>query len=466
MTQGNHPSKTQATVTTTVLNAPKKVDKMRGSNTVAPAKIQIPGSNVVSDPVSDFLKFVLSFTSDQLKDPTPAKLLKVPNHSIESFKKYHAIFKPLLQEEVRASLKAGYDTSDSRVPVSVISVAADKSDPAFGLICFDSRSSHNMIQNDVLLLSVADSERRVELISIVCGGGGGGGSRSEDKYVWVKVLEPFVTTKKPHSDYMKRSIKFNAVKLENMTTFMREYESLQALEASDWGKIVISPMEHLPPRKGQKVAPSSFPVEDLSRLFNASQIAAIQSCSANVSKSAVLIQGPPGTGKTHTVIGLLSAILHEGNGSGKKRILVCAPSNTAIDEIISRIVNRGLYTSAEKRRKPSVVRIGSSDSLDPAIQECCLSNILDKYSQKLDGDLQSLDCKVKELVAYRSKCQSDLSDLEAQEAVIKSKPALFDINRSKLKIHQKITIAESETSALSMLLSVYTSCPPGPSWCR
>jgi superfamily I DNA and/or RNA helicase len=46
----------------------------------------------------------------------------------------------------------------------------------------------------------------------------------------------------------------------------------------------------------------------------------------------------PGTGKTHTITGIVSMLLT----SGVKKLLICAPSNAAVDEIISRLSNTGL----------------------------------------------------------------------------------------------------------------------------
>ena len=46
-----------------------------------------------------------------------------------------------------------------------------------------------------------------------------------------------------------------------------------------------------------------------------------------------------GTGKTHTIKGIISmlnAVLRKD-----KKILVCAPSNAAIDEIITRLISKG-----------------------------------------------------------------------------------------------------------------------------
>jgi hypothetical protein len=49
--------------------------------------------------------------------------------------------------------------------------------------------------------------------------------------------------------------------------------------------------------------------------------------------------------------------------SGVGKILVCAPSNAAIDEVITRIARKGLIdvTSDPKALKKLILRIGSMD---------------------------------------------------------------------------------------------------------
>jgi superfamily I DNA and/or RNA helicase len=51
----------------------------------------------------------------------------------------------------------------------------------------------------------------------------------------------------------------------------------------------------------------------------------------------IFVYFQPGTGKTHTITGIISMLL----SSDVKKILVCAPSNAAIDEIIARISVKG-----------------------------------------------------------------------------------------------------------------------------
>ena len=63
----------------------------------------------------------------------------------------------------------------------------------------------------------------------------------------------------------------------------------------------------------------------------------------------VLLQGPPGTGKTTTLMGLLSAeyeyLRNVFTGDeNKRKIMICAPSNAAVDHITKRLVCEGLIT--------------------------------------------------------------------------------------------------------------------------
>lgn len=53
-----------------------------------------------------------------------------------------------------------------------------------------------------------------------------------------------------------------------------------------------------------------------------------------------LINGLAGTGKTHTLIGLISCLYYyKSKTNSKKNIMVCAPSNTALDIIIRKFIN-------------------------------------------------------------------------------------------------------------------------------
>ncbi|GAB4028189.1 AAA domain-containing protein [Spirosoma koreense] len=79
-----------------------------------------------------------------------------------------------------------------------------------------------------------------------------------------------------------------------------------------------------------EVAPSSFPT------LNSSQVSAVQKIrSAN---ELAIVHGPPGTGKTTTLVQAIKALIRQDN----KKLLVVAPSNTAVDLLSEKLHDEGL----------------------------------------------------------------------------------------------------------------------------
>uniref|UniRef100_K3W9Z7 Helicase ATP-binding domain-containing protein n=1 Tax=Globisporangium ultimum (strain ATCC 200006 / CBS 805.95 / DAOM BR144) TaxID=431595 RepID=K3W9Z7_GLOUD len=144
-------------------------------------------------------------------------------------------------------------------------------------------------------------------------------------------------------------------------------------------------------RVKQHISPGLY--SELERKYNSSQLDAIIGCIGE--ENHVIIQGPPGTGKTKTILGVLSALLDGAAvGAPKKskestrirvgaslkndtsssvsksvaetsiRILVAAPSNAAVDELIVRLLNEGIYDGVKcSSYRPRIVRVGRPESL-------------------------------------------------------------------------------------------------------
>ena len=157
--------------------------------------------------------------------------------------------------------------------------------------------------------------------------------------------------------------------------------------------------------------PSNF-VKYVNTSFNSSQIEAI--CTSVADQGFTLIQGPPGTGKTSTLIGILNAIhLREYNkyytlalstilgpeglkcrqstnpnaswlnlaarlSKLKPHILVTAPSNIAVDNIIQRIIDRGFVDGNGGRYNPNILRVGGGKS--DSVKIVSLEDTLEKES--------------------------------------------------------------------------------------
>lgn len=146
----------------------------------------------------------------------------------------------------------------------------------------------------------------------------------------------------------------------------------------------------------------------------------------------LLIQGPPGTGKTHTIIGIISMIMSSRLDNPKQKIMICAPSNAAVDQIMLRILDKGLIGLAglkrpkamrnrqEKKGKgidlgaessdeyydppdltKSLIRINSADyQTETSIKKHTLEQrIIKRLSIEKFGDLKKAIKELKELIA-------------------------------------------------------------------
>lgn len=93
------------------------------------------------------------------------------------------------------------------------------------------------------------------------------------------------------------------------------------------------------------------------------------------SQSVHLIHGPPGTGKTKTICELIVQAVKRG-----QRVLACAGSNVAVDNIVERIC---------KNKAVHPCRIGHPSRMLPAVYEYCLDSLVSKTSsQKILKELK------------------------------------------------------------------------------
>ncbi|KAI8614903.1 AAA domain-containing protein [Chytriomyces sp. MP71] len=244
--------------------------------------------------------------------------------------------------------------------------------------------------------------------------------------------------------------KWSATKLFSMTTVLREFEALLQLPKVALCQEIITPLF----RKKFQVKEGS--VERAMTIFGANRPQAEAIATATQRPSGfVLIQGPPGTGKTKTILALVGSLLTSaattitapgsgsaikppgggsairlpggtairppGGGAGirvpggaalsatgrgaaqpargappgsskKNRLLICAPSNAACDEIVRRL-KMGILNAQGNKFNPKIVRLGTSDSIGVDIRDLTIEALVkehlanDSEFRKINTDL-------------------------------------------------------------------------------
>jgi superfamily I DNA and/or RNA helicase len=126
--------------------------------------------------------------------------------------------------------------------------------------------------------------------------------------------------------------------------------ALNNLEANKELYRLFEEIQGTAPLRQQPAENEAPPVNFTNKNLNPSQQAAVKAMLAN--HEMLIIHGPPGTGKTTTLIEGIVQLIQRG-----EKILVTAPSNTAVDNIARGLIARGV----------SVLRVGNSSKTDALV---------------------------------------------------------------------------------------------------
>lgn len=148
--------------------------------------------------------------------------------------------------------------------------------------------------------------------------------------------------------------------------------------------------------------------------LNISQAEAVSRAS-NMQSGFLLIQGPPGTGKTTFISRLISYLSTHSlspQTAHKPKVLLCAPSNAAIDEVTLRLANHLKTATPEK----VLVRMGSEEKMSRSVSHLSLDRLVAReYTQEQRRAISELQGKLTQILT----CQK--SEIKALEEYAKEK---------------------------------------------
>lgn len=226
---------------------------------------------------------------------------------------------------------------------------------------------------------------------------------------------------------------------------------------------------------------SSAPIFPLyNKSLNASQIEAIQL--ALTLPPLALVQGPPGTGKTSTLVELILQLVRSN-----MRVLVCAPSNIAVDTILQRLHSFSLESSKRNRNREGpflrMVRLGHPARIHESILQYCLDSlILDDDGTEIVADVRAeMDTILNALSNARNRSKkaelrSELRSLRkeakvresrAVEGILKSRNVVLSTNigaSSRLLKDEAFDVVVIDEAAQALEASCWIPIPLGKSW--
>ncbi|KAF8114236.1 hypothetical protein N665_0039s0003 [Sinapis alba] len=285
---------------------------------------------------------------------------------------------------------------------------------------------------------------------------------------------------------------WHACRILNITSQIREFQALSSIKDIPVLPVILSPLgdsnyDSDIKRSDLRSLPHSLQ-EILKSSFNESQLQAISvsigSCNLTKEIDISLIQGPPGTGKTRTIVAIISGLLasvsrktgnsvHDHSSSttsrqrmnptvaiarvwqdaalakqldddgetkkniaekiGKGRVLICAQSNAAVDELVSRISSLGIYGMDGKMFKPYLVRVGNAKTVHPNSLPFFLDTLVDQRlaeeririnkakSNKAEDSSALLRCNLEKVVDQITHFEAKRANLNQESLDAKEK---------------------------------------------
>ncbi|MEE6505419.1 hypothetical protein FKM82_005519 [Ascaphus truei] len=231
-----------------------------------------------------------------------------------------------------------------------------------------------------------------------------------------------------------RNHQVQCVVIGNLITTQRQFRALLQLQRSPLFRPIVHPYPaDFFPR--DMVGPENCSFLTLKE-YNSDQKSAIEKAYAMVKQQPrqsriCLIHGPPGTGKSKTIVGLLYRMMMENinkvtdqnfNAKNKRnRVLVCAPSNAALDDLMKKIILEFKDKCHDKRNTLgncgdiNLVRLGSERTISNDVVKFSLDSQVNyrisraHQDQNIHRQKEALDRQLDELSRERAmeKCNKN-----------------------------------------------------------
>ncbi|OLL26822.1 putative ATP-dependent helicase [Neolecta irregularis DAH-3] len=385
-------------------------------------------------------------------DAKESDYLKVSN-KFNSAERYAQTFQPLLmleawQQIVRAKEECGTEIFKLKVEGRS---SVDEMVEIQGNVDHETFRSHKLGDTDVIVLSNSANPFDQGPANFSFMAKVHGVLRKKDTVeISVRCVPPYTVIQQ-----LRTRIEYFAVKLIGLTPIHREYSALKGLAYYDLCDDIVCGR----PCIIQNPLPQI--IRETMSAYNLNEPQAKAVAAAQNVEGFSLIQGPPGTGKTKTILGMVGAFLTDQRNKpvqiarpgmtmiklNPAKILLCAPSNAAVDEILLRLKG-GILDAKGEKWSPKVVRIGHSDMVNVAVKDMTLEELVDRAM----GNLQSSNVDPSAIREMLNKILQERDSLKHEADQLRQnnqdtsalEEKIRSLNQKKLKIGQELDDARDK----------------------
>ncbi|TIA90934.1 hypothetical protein E3P99_01297 [Wallemia hederae] len=381
--------------------------------------------------IGDLQNYLLNvdYNDPNMRIGPPDTIQNIPT-AFKSYSHYYDIMRPLLFEETSEQLKQARAAVQGEEKVTVIiagkTFVNEYAEVVLSVKC-DAPSQYSLSDNELVTLSkddaiqpgaqrvgsLAKEQPNQDLIAKVQS------FRRKGQDLIVTVWLPVMRSSAFQEKHLWKMQKFYS-----LSTLYREFGALKGLQyyGSILGKVLN------PEIKDKQVLDSATVKQTMKSLeVNESQANAVLSALCTPADGAFsLIQGPPGTGKSKTILALVAKflsmrskpIVSRVNPSAADnyvppKILICAPSNAAIDEVVNRLKVPIRGTDGQML-EVNVIRIGADSSMSVSAKERSLEELVDQrvnQDQSDQGVSMESGSQVSEYRDQLTQCRERINEI-------------------------------------------------------
>lgn len=251
-----------------------------------------------------------------------------------------------------------------------------------------------------------------------------------------------VCTKAQHAMPYMHEAGWKVTKLLTLTTLRREFAALCSVPDLAMAQDVL----HARVAQVPDVSKADEVKAMQSYQLNAPQARAVVAAMRTLGFS--LIRGPPGTGKTKTIRALVASFLSRRAGTtiGSKkastpqtRMLLCAPSNAAIDELVIRIKD-GVEIDG-KRILPRLVRLGRDEAVHPNVRDVTLDALVEKAGGNAGPSRAMEELQQVEQAWREKRAQLELASASQQARTLQAE--LNELTDRRFELREQVSSLQS-----------------------